>query len=186
MVDGKAAGQRPAYYDLIKFTVEKEVEINFDEAKKTRDLASKLKVTTHFWFSKKKSMLPATPAVLMVASAPENGSGEGKATPLPSEESDSGESYEATQENTTVSLGDIEIAVRVAQAYEAFTGQCFRCNKVRHQFHDVECEMYDPKFLNTSQGPAKTSKGRQAPGVKGLPRQQGQRQLTKSYSPRIK
>ena len=36
-----------------------------------------------------------------------------------------------------------------------------------HQFHDEECEMYDPEFLNTSQGPAKTSKGRQAPGVKG-------------------
>ena len=27
--------------------------------------------------------------------------------------------------------------------------------------------MYDPKFLNASQGPAKTSKGRQAPGAKG-------------------
>ena len=33
LVDGKAANQRPAYYDLIKFAVEKEVEINFDEAK---------------------------------------------------------------------------------------------------------------------------------------------------------
>ena len=36
MVDGKATGQRPAYYDLVKFTVKKEVEINFDEAKMTR------------------------------------------------------------------------------------------------------------------------------------------------------
>ena len=27
--------------------------------------------------------------------------------------------------------------------------------------------MYDPEFLNASQGPAKTSKGRQAPRVKG-------------------
>ena len=112
-------------------------------------------------------MLPATPAFWMVVPAPEEGSGEGETTPLPSEESDSGESYEATQEDATVSQGDIEIAVRVAQALETFTGQCFRCNKVGHQFHDEECEMYDPEFSNTSQGPAKTSKGRQAPGMKG-------------------
>ena len=36
-----------------------------------------------------------------------------------------------------------------------------------HQFHDEECEMYDPEFLNTSWGPAKTSKGRQDLRVKG-------------------
>ena len=35
VVDGKATGQRPAYYVLVKFAV----EINFDEAKKTRDLS---------------------------------------------------------------------------------------------------------------------------------------------------
>ena len=132
VVDGKATGQRPAYYDLIKLTVKKEAKINFDKAKKTRDLTSKLKATTPFHFSNKKSMLLATPAVWMVAPVPEEGSCEGEATPLPSEENDSGESYEATQEDTTVSKGNIEIAVKVAQASEAFTGQCFRCNKVRH------------------------------------------------------
>ena len=31
LVDGKAVHQRPAYYELIKFAVEKEAEINFDE-----------------------------------------------------------------------------------------------------------------------------------------------------------
>ena len=67
-------------------------------------------------------MLPTTPAVWMVAPALEEGSGEGEATPLPSEESDSGESYEATQEETNISQGNVEIAVRVAQASEAFTG----------------------------------------------------------------
>ena len=113
----------------------------------------------------------------MVAPAPEEGSGEGEVTPLPSEESDSGESYEATQEDTTISQGDVEIAVRVAQASEAFTGRCFRCNKVRHQFHDKECEMYDPEFLNLCRGPAKTSKGRQAPRTKGHRRLWRQRQL---------
>ena len=71
MVDGKAAGQRPAYYDLIKFAVEKESEINFDKAKKTKDSISKPKATMHFHFSNKKSTLPATPAVWMVAPAPE-------------------------------------------------------------------------------------------------------------------
>ena len=67
-------------------------------------------------------MLSATPAVWMVAPAPEEGSGEGEPTPLPSEESDSGESYENMQDDTTLSQGNIEIAVRVAQASEAFTG----------------------------------------------------------------
>ena len=166
VVDGNATNQRPAYYNLIKFTVEKEAEINFDEAKKTRDSTSKSKATTHFQFSSKKSILPTTPAAQMVAPAPEEGSGEGEATPLPSEESDSGKSYEAMQDDTTISQGNIEIAVRVAQASETFTGGCFRCNKVRHQFRNEECVMYDPEFLNTS-GPAKTSKGRQAPRVKG-------------------
>ena len=131
LVDGKAAHQRPAYYQLVKFAVEKEAEINFDEAKKTRDSTLKQKARTHFCFNN-KSTFPATPASRMVAPAPEKGSGEGEATPLPSEESDSGESYEATLEDTTVCQGDVEIAVRVAQASEAFTGQCFRCNKVRH------------------------------------------------------
>ena len=122
VVDGKAADQRPAYYDLIKFAVQKEAEMNFDEAKKTRDLTSKLKVTTHFRFSHKKSGLPTIPAVQMVAPSPEEGSGEGEATPPLSEENDSEESYEAVQEDTAISQGDVEIAVRVAQASEAFTG----------------------------------------------------------------
>ena len=122
LVDGKAVNQRPAYYDLVKFAVEKEMEINFDKAKKTRDLTSKPKATTHFHFNSKKSMLPTTPAVQMVAPAPEEGSGEGEATPFPSEESDGGESYEATQEDVTISQGDMEIAIRVAQASETFIG----------------------------------------------------------------
>ena len=77
-------------------------------------------------------MLPAMPAVQMVAPAPEKGCGEGEATPLPSEESDSGKSYEATHEDTTITQGNVEIAVRVVQASETFTGQYFRCNKVGH------------------------------------------------------
>ena len=104
---------RPAYYDLIKFAVQKEAEINFDETKKTRDLTSKPKATTHFCLNHKKSGLPAAPAVQMVALAPEEGSHEGEATPPPSKESDSSESYEAVQEDSAVCQGDIEIAVRV-------------------------------------------------------------------------
>ena len=144
LVNGKAANQRPAFYDLVKFAVKKEVEINF-EAKKTRDSTSKPKVIMHFGFNSKKFTLPTTPAVQMVAPALEEGSGE-EATPLPSEESDCGKSYKATQEDATISQGDIEIAVRMAQASETFTGRCFRCNKVRHHFCDQECEMYDPEF----------------------------------------
>ena len=58
----------------------------------------------------------------MVAPAPEEGSGEGEATPIPSEESDSGKLYEAMQDYTTISQGNMEIAVRVAHASETFTG----------------------------------------------------------------
>ena len=157
----------------VKFAVQKEAEINFNEAKKTRDSTSKPKATMHFHFNPKKSGMPATPAVQMVALAPEEGSGEGEAIPLPSEESDSSESYEAGQEDTTVSQGDVEIAVRVALVSEAFTGQCFRCNKVGHQFFDEECEMFDPKFFNISWGPAKTSKSWQAPKAKGQSKTMG-------------
>ena len=159
LVNGKAVHQRLAYYELVKFAVEKEVEINFEEAKKMRDSALKPKATMHFHFDNKKSMLPAMPVVRMIAPAPEEESGEGEATPFPSKESDSGESYEATQEDAMVSQGNVEIVVRVAQASKTFTDQCFRYNKVGHQFYDGECEMYDPEFLNSSRGPAKTSKG---------------------------
>ena len=167
LVNGKAIHQRSAYYQLVKVAVEKEAKINFDEAKKVRYLTLKPKATTHFCLNNKKSMLSVTPVVRMVAPAPEEESGEGGATPPLSEESDSGESYEAIWEDATVSQGDVEVAVRVAQVSEAFTGQCFRCNKVRHWFHDEECEMYDPEFLNSSRGPAKTSKGKQALRTKG-------------------
>ena len=102
-VDGKATGQRPAYYDLIKFAVEKEAEIIFDDAKKNRYSTSKPKATTHFQLSSKKSMLPSTPAVWMVTLASEEGLGEGEVTPLPSEDIDSGKLYVATQEDTTIS-----------------------------------------------------------------------------------
>ena len=132
LVDGKAVHWRPAYYELIKFAVEKEAEINFDEAKKTRGSTPKPKATMHFRFDNKKPTLPTTPVVRMVVPAPEEGPGDGEATPIPSKESDSSESYEATPEDTTISQGDVEIAVRVAQASKTFTGQCFRCNKVRH------------------------------------------------------
>ena len=33
--------------------------------------------------------------------------------------------------------------------------------------------MYDPEFLNTSRGPARTSKSRQAPGAKGQSKTMG-------------
>ena len=86
----------------------------------------------HFHFNNKKPSLSTTLVVQMVAPAPEEGSGEGEATLLPSEERDSGKSYEATWDDTIISQGNVKIAVRVAQASEAFTGQCFRCNKVGH------------------------------------------------------
>ena len=118
VVDGKVAHDRPTYWQLVKFAVEKEAEINFDEAKK----APKPKTMIHFHFDRKKLSLPANPAVWMVAPVPEEGTGEEGATPQPSEDSDSGKSYEAQQDNLSVSPGDIEVAIRVACASEAFSG----------------------------------------------------------------
>ena len=103
VVNGKVAHDRPTYWQLVKFAVEKEAEINFDEAKK----APKPKTMTHFHFNRKKPSLPANPAVRMVAPAPEEDTGEEEATPQPSEDSDSGESYEAQQDDLSVSPGDI-------------------------------------------------------------------------------
>ena len=44
IVNGKAVHERPDYWCLVRFAVEKEAEINFDEAKKV----SKPKAMTHF------------------------------------------------------------------------------------------------------------------------------------------
>ena len=93
----------------------------------------------------------------MVAPTLEEDAGEEEATPQPSEDSDSGESYGAQQDDLSVLPGDVEVAIRVVHASKAFSGLCFRCNKVGHQFHDEECEMYNSEFLNSGQGPAKTS-----------------------------
>ena len=99
LVNGKAVHQRPAYYELIKFAVEKKAEISFDEAKRTRGSTPKPKVAVHFGFDN-KPMPPTTPAVRMVPPAPEEGPGEGEATPIPSEETDRGKSYEAIPGDT--------------------------------------------------------------------------------------
>ena len=82
----------------------------------------------------------------MVAAAPEEDLGSKDATPPQTEDSDSGESYEALPDDASVSTGDIEVAVRVAHASEAFSGKCFRCGKVGHRFRDKMCKMYDPDF----------------------------------------
>ena len=47
IVDRKAMHERPDYWCLVKFAVEKEAEINFDEAKKVL----KPKARTHFQFN---------------------------------------------------------------------------------------------------------------------------------------
>ena len=112
------ACDRPTYWQLVKFSVKKEAEINFDEAKK----APNPKTMTHFHFDCKKLSLQTNPAVQMVAPAPEKDAGEEEATPQPSEDSDSGESYEAQQDDLSVLPGDVEVAIRVVHASEAFSG----------------------------------------------------------------
>ena len=109
----------------------------------------------------------------MVAPAPEEDTGEEEATPQPSEDTDSGESYEVQKDDLSVLPGDVEVAIRVVCASEALSGGCFRYNKVEHWFHNKEYEMYDPEFLNSGRGPTKTSQGQQAPKVKGQPKSTG-------------
>ena len=46
MVNGRAVHERPDSWQLVKFAVEKEAEINFNEAKKV----SKPKAMMHFLF----------------------------------------------------------------------------------------------------------------------------------------
>ena len=128
---------------------------------------------THFCFAHKKLSLPANPAVRMLAPVPEQDAGEEEATHQPSEDSDSGESYEVQQDDPSVLPGDVEVAIRVVRASKAFSGQCFRCNKVGHQFRDKEYEMYDSEFLNSGWGLAKTSQDWQAPEAKGQPKLTG-------------
>ena len=62
MVSGKAIQDRLDYWQLIKFAVEKEAEINFNDAKKI----SKPNATTHFKFDRKKTSLLVNPTVRMV------------------------------------------------------------------------------------------------------------------------
>ena len=77
---------------------------------------------THFCFDCKKLSLPANPTVRMVVPVPKENAGEEEATPQPSEDSDSGESNEAQQDDLLVSPGDVEVAIRVVHASEAFLG----------------------------------------------------------------
>ena len=162
IVDGKAMHERLDYWHLVKFAVEKEAEINFNEAKKVL----KPKATTNFQFDRKKSNLLVNPTVWILAPVPEEEVIIEEMTPQPSEDSNSGKSCEAQPSDMPVSAADIKIAVRVAHTSEAFLGRCFRCNKVGHCFWNEECEMYDPYFLNSGWGPAKTSLNQQVPRAK--------------------
>ena len=99
VVNGKGPCDRPSYYKLVKFAIQKEAEINFDEAKKMQALNLKPKATTHFCYKCRKSTLPTTPAVCMVTLAPEEEDGEEEVILQPSKDSDSSESYEASQED---------------------------------------------------------------------------------------
>ena len=86
------------------------------------------------------------PTVWMVAPVPEEEVAVEETMPQPSEDSDSGELYEAQPSDMPVSTGDIKIAIRVACISEAFSGRRFRCNKVGYQFCDEECIMYNHDF----------------------------------------
>ena len=70
----------------------------------------------HIFKFDRKTNLPVNPTVQMVMLAPEEEAGPEDIMPLETEDSDSGESYEASLVDTPVSAGDIEVAVRVVHA----------------------------------------------------------------------
>ena len=80
VVDGKDPCDRPSN-KLVKFAIQKEAEINFDEAKKMRDSHLKPKATTHFCYECRKSTLLTTRTVCMATLAPEEEVGEEEVTP---------------------------------------------------------------------------------------------------------
>ena len=86
---------------MVKFAVEKEAKINFDDAKKIL----KPKATTHFKYHCMKTNLPVNPTVQMVAPAPEGKANTEDVTPPQTKDSDSGESYEASLDDVSISAG---------------------------------------------------------------------------------
>ena len=140
---------------------------------------SKPKATTHFKYDCKKANLPVNPTVQMVAPAPEGDPDTEDTTPPQTEDSDSGESYEASLDDASVSTGDIEVAVRVAHASEAFSGKCFHCGKVGHRFRDEECEMYNPDFLNLRGDLRRQTRIDRSPERGGHTSQQGPRRASR-------
>ena len=88
----------------------------------------------YFWFNRKKSNLPMNPPVWIIAPVPGGEVAVEETTPQPSEDSDSGKSYEAQPDDRPISTGDIEIAIQVALASQTSSGRCFQCNKVGHHF----------------------------------------------------
>ena len=100
--------------------VEKEAEINFDEAKKVL----RLKATMHFKFDQKKANLPVNPTVQMVALVPEEEVIVEETTPKPTEDSDMVSPMKHSQ-TIRQSQQEIKITNRVACTSEAFSGRCF-------------------------------------------------------------
>ena len=76
-------------------------------------------------FNWKKASLPVNPTIKMVAQAPEEVVVAEEIMPQPTEDRNSGKSYEASPDDTPVSAGDIKVAVRVVCAPEVFTGRYF-------------------------------------------------------------
>ena len=74
----------------------------------------------------------------MVVPAPEGDPDPEDVMPSQTEDSDSGEWYEASPHDVSISAGDIEVAVRVAHASEAFSGKCFTQQPESHSSNSRE------------------------------------------------
>ena len=101
------------------------------------------RVANHIHYGNRRSNLPSTPTVRIVAPATDEGPQlpPKEISPNPSEDSDRGASYEVTVENSpSISQDEVKVAIQVASTTEAFTGCCFNCNKVRHHYQDIICK----------------------------------------------
>ena len=114
----------------------------------------------HFHFNNKKPLLPATPAVWMLAPAPEEESGEGEATPF--------QVKRATVVSHMRLHRMIQPSLKVTERLLSEWHRPLRdlqvnvSDAIRSDIDSAMRNTNNPKFLNTSQGPAKTSNGRKA------------------------
>ena len=136
------ADKWPGYCRLAEFAVQKEKEI-LAEKSQCKDSTQQAPRGTSVFQKPNWPAQKQMPSARMVAPAPEEDDYPPPAEQLGKKDSDSSESYVATEE---------AVISRVAQVTEDMMGRCFYCGKEGHRFKDPECPMYDANHVLNQQG----------------------------------